>query len=318
MNAPKILHVDENHPLLLEGLESLGFENQLAYTVPFEELLPELKNATGLVIRSRFPVDKTCMDAAPELKFIARVGAGLETIDRAYAESKNIALLAAPEGNRNAVGEHALGMLLNLLNKLRLGHQSIVSGSWLREEHRGWELDGKTVGLLGYGNTGKSFAKKMAGFTELEVLCYDILPNVGDSYARQVSLEELQQKAQVLSLHIPQTPETNGMVDRQFIDQMQHPFWFLNTARGKAVVTEDLVVGLKTGKILGAGLDVLEYESSSFHSIFNSSKLPKALRYLIHSDQVLLSPHVGGWTVESHRKLAQTILDKIKALNLTD
>ena len=209
-------------------------------------------------------------------------------------------------------------MLLNLLNKLRLGHQSIVSGSWLREDHRGWELDGKTVGLLGYGNTGKSFAKKMAGFTELEVLCYDILPNVGDSYARQVSLEELQQKAQVLSLHIPQTPETNGMVDQQFIDQMQHPFWFLNTARGKAVVTEDLVVGLKTGKILGAGLDVLEYESSSFHSIFNSSKLPKALRYLIHSDQVLLSPHVGGWTVESHRKLAQTILDKIKALNLRD
>lgn len=314
MNKPKILHVDENHPLLLEGLKSLGYDNHLAYDTPFEQLVPELNEAYGLVIRSRFPVNKKCIDEAPQLKFIARVGAGLENIDIDYALSKKITLIAAPEGNRNAVGEHALGMLLNLMNKLRLGHQSILDGSWQREAHRGWELEGKTIGIIGYGNTGKSFAKKLSGFNDLEVICYDIKPNIGDSFARQVTLEELQEKAQVVSLHIPQTQKTLGMIDLKFINQMQHRFWFINTARGKIVVTEDLVEGLKTDKILGAGLDVLEYESSSFHSVFNTSELSNTLQYFLQSDKVLLSPHVGGWTVESRRKLAQTILDKIKAL----
>ena len=315
MNLKQILHIDENHPVLIQGLEALGYTNHIAYTLPLDEILKQLPNCCGVVIRSRFPIDRHFIDHAPHLKFIARVGAGLETIDTAYAQAKNITLLAAPEGNRNAVGEHALGMLLAMMNKLRPAHQSIQQGKWLRTAHRGWELQGKTVGLIGYGNTGKSFAKKLQGF-EVEVLCHDILPDVGDEYAQQVPLELLQQKAHILSLHIPQTEETIGMINQQFIDTMKHPFWFLNTARGKAVVTEDLVVGLKAKKILGAALDVLEYESSSFHSIFNAKKRPEALAYLLQSDQVLLSPHVGGWTYESHIKLAQTIVEKVALLDL--
>lgn len=315
MNTKEILHIDENHPALIEGLEALGYTNHIAYSLPLDEILKQLPNFCGLVIRSRFPIDRHFIDHAPNLKFIARVGAGLENIDITYARAKNIALLAAPEGNRNAVGEHTMGMLLSLMNKLRPAHQSIQGGNWLREAYRGWELQGKTVGLIGYGNTGKSFAKKLQGF-EVEVLCYDILPDKGDQYAQQVSLEILQQKAHILSLHIPQTEKTLGMVNQSFINAMKNPFWLLNTARGKAVVTEDLVEGLKTKKILGAGLDVLAYESSSFHSIFNSQKRPEALSYLLQSDQVLLSPHVGGWTFESHLKLAQTIVEKVALLAL--
>ena len=315
MNSNLVLHVDENHPLLLEGLEKIGYENHLAYDTPLENLLEGIHRYQGVVIRSSFPLDKVFIDKATSLKFIARVGAGLENIDLEYAQKKEIALLAAPEGNRNAVGEHVLGMLLALTNKLRSAHLSIQNGRWEREAHRGTELEGKTIGIVGYGNTGKSFSKKLKGF-DVEVLCYDIKSKVGDENAKQVSLSELQKRAQILSLHVPQTPQTTAMFNSSFIEQMSNPFWFLNSARGKAVVTEDLVQGLKTGKILGAGLDVLEYESSSFHSIFNQTNRPKALDYLLTSDRVLLSPHVGGWTTESHVKLAQTILDKITALGI--
>lgn len=317
MSKPKVLHIDENHPVLIDGLEKLGFENVIAYTDSLKDLLPKLSQYQGMILRSRFPIDQKVLDAASQLKFIGRVGAGLENIDLDCARSKNIHLIAAPEGNRNAVGEHALGLLLGLMNKLRLGHEKISNGEWLREAHRGWELEGKTVGLIGYGNTGKSFAKKLSGFNRVKVLCYDIKPNLGDQYAEQVSLNVLQEQAQVLSLHIPETKETLAMINAEFIENMHFPFWFINTARGKAVVTKDLVSGLKTGKVLGAGLDVLEYESSSFQSVFNNSNPPEELRYLIQSESVLLSPHVAGWTVESHIKLAQTIVDKVKALKLT-
>ncbi len=188
-------------------------------------------------------------------------------------------------------------------------------GSWLRNEHRGWELEGKTVGIIGYGNTGKSFAKKLKGFNNLNIIFYDIKSNLGDESARQVTLEEIQKKAQILSLHIPETNRTLGMINKKFIDEMKHSFWLINTARGKIVVTDDLVNALNSGKIIGAGLDVLEYESNSFYSIFNSPKSNQALTYLLNSKKVLLSPHVGGWTYESHIKLAQTILDKIKIIN---
>ena len=318
MKKPRVLHVDENHPLLLEGLKNLGYENTLAYNTPLENLISQLKNYQGLVIRSRFPVDQNLLEMATKLKFIARVGTGLENIDLKYAKSRKIKLIAAPEGNRNAVGEHALGLLLALMNKLRLGHQSISKGLWLREAHRGWELEGKKVGIIGYGNTGKSFAKKLTGFNSLEVLCHDIKPNMEDAAAKQVTLKEIQNKVQILSLHIPQTPENLGMINKTFIDKMKHPFWLINTARGKILDTDDLVDALKSGKVLGAGLDVLEYESRSFYSIFNSSKLSDSLKYLTEAEQVILSPHVGGWTVESHRKLAQTILNKIEALRLTN
>ena len=316
MRKPHILHVDENHPLLIKGLKDMGFENVIEYNTPLEKLIPNLNLYEGLVIRSRFPIDKKFLEFATSLKFIARVGAGLENIDISYAEHKNISLIAAPEGNRNAVGEHALGMLLSIMNKLRIGHQNISKGLWLREFHRGCEIEGNTVGIIGYGNTGKSFAKKLTGFNNVEILCNDIKPNLGDNIAKQVSINEIQSKAQIISLHVPETDQTTGMINKNFISKMKHPFWLINTARGKAVVTKDLVDAIKSKKIIGAGLDVLDYESSSFNSVFNSGKEMNSLKFLIEADQVILSPHVGGWTVESHQKLAKTILNKILNLRI--
>ncbi|MCP4052946.1 2-hydroxyacid dehydrogenase [Mesoflavibacter sp. SCSIO 43206] len=307
----KILHLDTNHPLLLNQLNDLGFINDEDYTSSKEEIKLKIKDYDGFIIRSRFSIDKTFLDAATNLKFIGRVGAGLENIDCDYAESKGITLISAPEGNRNAVGEHSLAMLLSLFNKLNKADNEVRNGKWLREDNRGIELDGKTVGLIGYGNMGKAFAKKLRGF-DVKVLCYDIKDNVEDENATQVSLQKLQEEADVLSLHTPETPLTIGMVNQDFINNFKKPFWLINTARGKSVITSDLVNALKSNKILGAGLDVLEYEKTSFESLF-SSTLPEAFQYLIEAQNVILSPHVAGWTIESKEKLAQTIVNKIKA-----
>lgn len=306
----KILHLDTNHLLLINQLNDLGFTNREDYTSSKEDVEAKIHEYDGIVIRSRFTIDKQFLDKATNLKFIGRVGAGLENIDCDYAESKRVYLISAPEGNRNAVGEHALGMLLSLFNKLNKADKEVRQGKWLREDNRGIELDGKTVGLIGYGNMGKAFAKKLKGF-DVHVLCYDIKLNIGDENARQVSLKELQEKADVLSLHTPQTLLTTNMVNEAFISQFKKSFWLINTARGKNVVTSDLVEALKSGKILGAGLDVLEYEKASFENLF-SSEMPQAFEYLIQAENVLLTPHVAGWTIESKEKLAQTIVDKIK------
>lgn len=306
----KILHIDSNHPVLWDRLEAAGFENYSDYKSAKEAVEAKIHDYHGIVIRSRFKIDKTFLDKAINLKFIARVGAGLESIDCDYAAQKGVHLIAAPEGNRNAVGEHALGMLLSLFNKLNKADREVRSGHWNREANRGHELDGKTVGIIGYGNMGKSFAKKLRGF-DVEVLCYDILDHVGDANARQVSLLELQKKADVLSLHTPWTPETNKMITTDFIEAFSKPFWFINTARGNSVVTADLVTALIQGKVLGAGLDVLEYEKLSFENLFTDANTPEALHYLLQADNVLLTPHIAGWTVESKEKLAQVIVDKI-------
>ncbi len=309
----KILHIDSNHPLLLEQLQQAAYTNHEDYKSTKEEIEAKIQDYTGIVIRSRFKIDKTFIDKAINLKFIARVGAGLESIDCDYATSKNIHLIAAPEGNRNAVGEHTLGMLLSLFNKLNRADKLVREGNWIREGNRGHELEGKTVGIIGYGNMGKSFAKKLKGF-DVTVLCYDIQENVDDENAHQVSLQELQQKADVLSLHIPWTPETDKMVNTTFINLFAKPFWLLNTSRGKNVVTADLVSALQSGKILGAGLDVLEYEKLSFENLFITGEKPEAFEYLLQAENVILTPHIAGWTFESHEKLAQTIVDKIKSL----
>jgi len=305
----KILHLDNNHPLLIHQLTEAGFINEEDYTSSKSEVEKIISNYDGIVIRSRFKCDQQFIDAAINLKFIARVGAGLESIDIPYAESKGIKLISAPEGNRNAVGEHTLGMILSLFNKLNKADKEVRNGLWHREENRGIELDGKTVGIIGYGNMGKAFAKKLRGF-DCKVICYDIKDNVGDENAVQVSLEIFQKEVDLVSLHTPWTPLTNKMVNSDFIAKFSKPFWLFNTARGKSVVTSDLVSALKTGKILGAGLDVLEYEKSSFESLF-TSEMPDALQALLKMDNVILSPHVAGWTVESKEKLAQTIVDKI-------
>jgi D-3-phosphoglycerate dehydrogenase / 2-oxoglutarate reductase len=307
----KILHLDSNHPLLIAQLNKLGFTNDEDYTSTKSEIAAKIHSYDGFIIRSRFKIDKPFLDNAKNLKFIGRVGAGLENIDCVYAKKKNIILIAAPEGNRNAVGEHSLGMLLALFNKMIKADLEVRQGKWLREENRGLELDGKTVGLIGYGNMGKSFAKKLRGF-DVDVLCYDLKPNVGDENCTQVSLQELQDRSDVLSLHTPQTELTKNMINHEFINNFKKNFWLINTARGTSVVTKDLVYALKSGKILGAGLDVLEYEKSSFENLFSDNNLPEGFQYLVQANNVILSPHVAGWTIESKEKLAQTIVDKVK------
>jgi len=306
----KILHLDNNHPLLLKMLKDAGFTNEENYTISKADTEEIISEYDGIVIRSRFNIDKQFLDAAKNLKFIARVGAGLESIDIDYAVKLGVKLIAAPEGNRNAVGEHSLGMLLLLFNNLNKADKEVKNGLWNREANRGIELDGKIVGIIGYGNMGKAFSRKLSGF-DSEVLCYDIKENVGDDNAKQVSLKELQQQADVLSLHTPWTSLTDKMIDAEFINAFSKPFWLINTARGKSVVTADLVSALKSGKILGAGLDVLEFEKLSFETLFDSDNLPNSLKELFAMDNVILSPHIAGWTVESKEKLATVIAEKI-------
>ncbi|RMZ50168.1 hydroxyacid dehydrogenase [Flavobacteriaceae bacterium PRS1] len=307
----KILHLDTNHPLLINQLKDLGFTNDEDYSSSKEEIQNKIQGYEGIIIRSRFTIDKRFLDKATSLKFIGRVGAGLENIDVVFAKEKGVHLISAPEGNRNAVGEHTLAMLLSLFNKLNKANAEVRQGKWLKEENRGIELNGKTVGIIGYGNMGKAFAKKLRGF-DVEVVCYDIKDNVGDENCKQVSLKEFQEKLDVVSLHTPETPVTLNMINADFINQFAKPFWLLNTARGKSVVTKDLVEALQSGKILGAGLDVLEYEKSSFENLFENKSMPQAFQYLIKADNIILTPHVAGWTIESKEKLAQTIVDKIK------
>jgi len=308
----KILHIDSNHPMLWDQLQHSGFINHSDFTSSKEEIEAKIQEYQGIVIRSRFKIDKTFLDKATNLQFIARVGAGLESIDCEYALSKNITLIAAPEGNRNAVAEHTLGMILSLFNKLNQADSEIRLGHWNRESNRGYELDGKTVGIIGYGNMGKSFAKKLRGF-DVKVLCYDIQENVGDSNAKQVSLAEFQQKVDVVSLHIPWTAQTDKIVDSNFINEFAKSFWIINTSRGKNIVTDHLVAAMQSGKILGAGLDVLEYEKLSFETLFQDKNTPEAFQYLLKAKNVILTPHIAGWTLESHERLAQVIVDKIKA-----
>ncbi len=308
----KILLLDTNHPYIKTGLELLGHTCDEDFINSKSVIELKIKNYQGVVIRSRFSIDKHFIDAATNLKFIARAGAGLENIDCAYAEKRNIKLISAPEGNMNAVGEHALGMLLNLLNHLNKVDKEVRQGIWLRAKNRGTELEGKTIGIIGYGHMGKSFAKKLRGFN-VKIICYDILPNMSDNYVTQVTLNEVFEKTDILSLHTPQTKLTINMVNHNFISKFKKPFYLINTARGSAVNTNDLVDALENNKILGACLDVLEYEKNSFESLF-SSDLPTPMRYLIQSDKVILSPHIAGWTHESNYKLAKTVVDKV-ALN---
>lgn len=309
----KILHIDSNHPVLWDQLEEAGFENHADFKSSKEEIEAKIQDYNGIVIRSRFKIDKTFLDKATNLQFIARVGAGLESIDCDYAETKGIHLIAAPEGNRNAVAEHSLGVILSLFNNLNKADAEVKAGQWNRESNRGHELDGKTVGIIGYGNMGKAFAKKLRGF-EVDVVFHDILENIGDENAKQVSLQELQKRADVLSLHLPWTPETDKMVNTAFINAFEKPFWVINTSRGKNIVTADLVEAMKTKKVLGAGLDVLEYEKLSFETLFQDKNTPEAFQYLLEAKNALLTPHIAGWTFESHERLAQVIVDKIKAV----
>ncbi len=312
----KILLLDKNHPLITEQLLAKNFILEEDFTSSYDEVCDKIHNYDGVIIRSRIPLDQNFLEKATHLKFIARVGAGMENIDIPVAEKLGIQLINSPEGNRDSVAEHVVGMLLILMNRLFIASNEVKKGIWLREENRGDELLGKTVGLIGYGNMGKATAKRLSGFG-CKVIFHDILPGLSDEFATQVSLEELKQKAEVLSLHIPMTNETHYLIDSTFINEMKNEFYFVNTARGKNVETKYLVEALKSGKVKGACLDVLEYEKASFEKLDTSTSLStrenEDLQYLLDSEKVIVTPHIAGWTHQSKEKLAQVIVDKIIA-----
>lgn len=305
----RILLLDKNHPLITEQLLAKDCILEEDFSSSYDEVCSKIENYDGVIIRSRIPLDKNFLEKAKNLRFIARVGAGMENIDIPVAEKLGIQLINSPEGNRDSVAEHVVGMLLILMNRLFIASQEVKNGIWLREENRGDELLGKTVGLIGYGNMGKATAKRLSGFG-CKVIFHDILPDLSDEYATQVSLEELKEKAEVLSLHIPLTEETHYLIDSAFIAEMKNEFYFVNTARGKNVETKSLVDSLESGKVKGVCLDVLEYEKSSFENIEAENE---TLQYLLNSEKAIVTPHIAGWTHQSKEKLAQVIVDKIVA-----
>ena len=308
-----ILLIDTVHPLFVEMLSAKGFSFTDATEWPKEKVFEALPNYEGVSIRSRIKVNKVFIDCATKLRFIARAGAGMESIDVVYAESKGIACISSPEGNRTAVGEHALGMILCLFNNLHRANAEIRHGKWLRETNRGIELSGKTIGIIGYGNMGQAFAKVLKGF-DVTILAYDKYKKGFDNeYVKESTLNEIFNSADVVSLHTPLTDETLYMVNMSFINAFKKSFYLINTARGKVVNTADLAESIKQGKVLGACLDVLEYESASFET-FESTKLPEPYKYLLESKNVLLSPHIAGWTHESKIKLATVLVEKILKL----
>ena len=307
----KIIHVDKNNPLLINNLEKQGHENIIAYKKTKSEILKIIHNYDGLIIRSRFTIDKPFLIKSKKLKFIARVGSGTENIDIDFAKSLKIKIISAPKGNSNAVGEHALGMLLSLLNNINIAEKSISNGKWRRKVFKGSELQSKVIGIIGFGNTGKSFAEKLKGFNS-EIIYCDIKKIKSNDLFKQVELSELTKRSNIVSLHIPQTKSTIKMINKSFIKKMKKQFWIINTSRGKIIETKDLVWGLKNKKILGAALDVLEYEASSFEKLF--IKKNKELDYLINSDKVILTPHIAGLSEESEKKLAKIISNKIKQI----
>lgn len=305
----KILLLDKNHPLITEQLSEKGFVLEEDFSSNYEQVLEKIHLYEGIIIRSRIPLDAHFLEKAKNLKFIARVGAGMENIDTAKAQELGIKLINSPEGNKDAVAEHVIGTLLVLMNHLFISSNEVKKGIWLREENRGEEILGKTFGIIGYGNMGKAVAKRLSGFG-CKTIFYDIKPNLSDEFATQISLEELQENADILSLHTPLTEDTLYMIDEEFISKMKKNFYFINTARGKNLKTSALVNALKSGKIKGACLDVLEYEKTSFENLETKNE---DLEYLLNSEKAIITPHIAGWTHESKIKLAQVIVDKILA-----
>lgn len=304
----KILIVDDLHPVFKERAIELGYEVDDRPLITREETIAVIADYAGIAVRTKFKIDQELMNAAPKLQFIARAGAGLDNIDEACAKQKNIKLLNAPEGNMDAVGEHAVGLLLSLMNNFRNADMEIRNGIWDREGNRGYELKGKTVGIIGYGFMGRSFAKKLSGF-EVNVIAYDkYKTGFSDAYATEVSMEEMVKQCDVLSLHIPLTKETRQMVDEEYLLHFRKPVFFINTARGEIVSTRAVLSAIQQKKIIGAGLDVLEVEkfpALGAQDWFNELKV---------SGKVILTPHVGGWTFESYRKISEVLAEKLQAL----
>lgn len=306
----KVLLIDTVHPLLNEILKSKNIICELDNVSSKEEILTKINNYIGIVIRSRFKIDKEFLNKAKHLKFIARAGAGMENIDVTYAESLGIKCLHAPEGNKDAVAEHALAMLLMLFNNLKRADSEVRKGIWKREENRGYELKGKTVGIIGYGNMGSAFAQRLIGF-DVNILAYDkYKTKFGNQYVKESTLDEIFEKSDVVSLHVPLTEETKYMVNSAFLNSFKKSIYLINTARGKVLNTADLVQAIFNKKVLGACLDVIEYESVSFENI-DTANFPEPFKQLISLENVILSPHIAGWTFESHVKISKVLAEKI-------
>ena len=307
----KILHLDTTHPFLGKELEKIGFTNYYDFKTIKSDL--KISDFFGIIIRSRISIDKNFIDKCKNLKFIARIGSGIENIDVDYAKQKGIQIISTPEGNSNAVGEHALGMLLSILNNINSSNSEVKKGIWNRESNRGIELKNKTVGLIGYGNTGKSFAKKLNGF-DVNTIFYDIKKIKKDNYANPVSLNYLKDNSDIISLHVSMTEESIGLINKNFIESCAKPFWLINTSRGSCIIINDLVKGLKDRKVLGAGLDVIAFEKKSFEKLTVNENDQSNLNYLNSSNNVILTPHIAGWTQESKIGLVKIALEKIKKL----
>lgn len=308
MYKGKILIIDDLHPVFKEQAEALGYEVSDQPHITRAETLAVISEFNGIAVRTKFQIDREVLDAGKNLQFVARAGAGLDNIDESYAKAKNIKLLNAPEGNMDAVGEHAIGMLISLMNNFKKADQEIREGNWDREGNRGYELKGKTVGIIGYGFMGKSFAKKLSGF-DVNVIAYDkYKTGFSDQFAKEVSMEEIVRQSDILSLHIPLTTETRQMVNEEYLFHFRKPLFFINTARGEIVNTQAILNAIKQNKIFGAGLDVLQTEK------FPALKEQPWYNELISSQRVLLSPHVGGWTFDSYRKISEVLADKLKTI----
>jgi len=311
----KILFIDKVHPYLWESLTKAGHDCMEGYALSYDKVMTMIPSMNGLVIRSRIMIDQKLIDAGKQLKFIARAGSGMESIDVDYAEKHNIACLNAPEGSRDAVGEQAIGMLLSLFHNINRADKQVREGKWVREGNRGMELSGKTVGIIGYGNMGSAFAEKLSGFN-CGILAYDKYKSeFGDSMVKESTMEEIYEQADIVSIHLPLTEETTNLVNSDFISRLRKKIIIVNTARGGCLNTDDLVAAMQSGKVLGACLDVIEYEEPSFGSM-NTDEWKKvdAWQYLVNSERVILTPHIAGLTEESNEKIAQVLSEKISKL----
>lgn len=307
---PKVIFIDTVHSILFERLEAGGYECHWKTKLNRAEVLSILPEYTGAVIRSKFLFDREVFDSAKQLKWIARSGAGMENIDQSIAQQRGIQLYNSPEGNRDAVAEHCLSMLLGLFNNINRADSEVRIAQWNREKNRGIELKGKTLGILGYGFMGEAFAKRLVGFG-VNTIAYDKYKSgFSNQFVTEVDLEDFFTETDILSIHLPLTEETTFMVGENFIAQFKKNIYLINTARGKNLKTEHLVSALQKGKVKGACLDVLEYEKVSFEDL-DENELPAAFQYLIKSDRVILSPHVAGWTEESYYKLSEVLAEKI-------
>ena len=296
-------------------LEKLGFQCDAFPDYNYSRFKEIIHDYKGIIVRSKIRLDKEILAKATSLRFIARIGAGMENIDRTYAESLGISCINAPEGNRDAVGEQAIGMLLLLFNNLIKADREVRSGIWKREENRGYELGGRTIGIIGYGNTGSAFAKKLRGF-DVKVLAYDkYKTGYADGFVNESKLDELFEKSDIVSFHVPLTDETTYMANHQFFNRFKNNIYLINTSRGKVVNTNDLVRNIESGKVLGACLDVLEYEGFTFEDL-DTEKMPHAFARLVKMSNVVFSPHIAGWTYESELKMAKIIFEEIQKLKL--